>query len=96
MAKSVYQFENAILSEIGIITNEGTSDSVYDLIEHAQKEEKKAESRELRPRPEEQVDAEHFRSIIDFNFIPSTTLQQNVTGLIDYLEELEKLLNNAN
>lgn len=94
-ANSVSEFEQLILDEIDVIQDASTTRTIYDLIEHAKKEEKKAENRELRPRPDGTENAAYYRNAIIFANIPSTSLVDNINDLLDYLEEIENLLNNA-
>ncbi len=94
-ANTVSDFEQLILDEIDVIQDASTIRTIYDLIEHAKKEEKKAENRELRPRPDGTENAAYYRSAINFGNIPSTTLVDNINDLLNYLETLENLLNNA-
>ncbi len=93
---SVHDYEQIILAEINLIQDQATVHNVYDLLEHAKKEEKKAENRDLRPRPDGTENAAYYPSIIDFNLVPSTTLQDAINDLLDYLTSLENLLADAN
>lgn len=92
---SVYDYEQLILAEIAVIQDQATVHTIYDLIDHAKKEEKKAENRDLRPRPDGTENAAYYRSAIDVNLIPSSSLQTAINDLLDYLENLENLLENA-
>ncbi len=93
---SVHDYEQIILAEISAIQDQATLHNIYDLLEHAKKEEKKAENRDLRPRPDGSENAAYYRSVIDFNLIPSTTLKDAINNLLDYLTSLENLLADAN
>ncbi|MEL7251017.1 MAG: hypothetical protein AAFZ63_21565 [Bacteroidota bacterium] len=98
MANSVSEFEELILDELDVIQDPGTIRTIYDLIEHADKEEedkKKADPPNMRPRPDGKVNAAHFRKKLKFELIPSETLQQHIKALLEYLEALENLIENA-
>ncbi|MEL6657696.1 MAG: hypothetical protein AAFY48_22000 [Bacteroidota bacterium] len=97
MANSVSEFEQLILDELELIQDAGTIRTIQDLIEHAAKEEKKANPPEMRMRPDEEaeVNAAYFRNALNFDLIPSESLQQNINNLLDYLAVLENSMQNA-
>ena len=95
MANSVSKFEELILDELEVVQDPATIRTIYDLIAHADKEEKKADPPELRPRPEGELSAAYFRDVLNFDLIPSEGLRQLINNLLDCLEALENLTENA-
>lgn len=96
---TVLEYETAILAEIHLIGNAAERRTIQDLLTYAkdkEKEKEEAENRELRPRPDGTESAAYYRSQVDILALPTQSLQNLITGLLDLVESFEQQLESMN